>query len=77
MYCLGNFVTDWIRMRPNKEGLIVRVVIQDKKVTRVSLAPLTRDSANNVLILDPSAGEGAQLTAKVKSLSADTPLKLN
>jgi hypothetical protein len=33
MYCLGNFVTDWIRMRPNKEGLIVRVVIQDKKVT--------------------------------------------
>ncbi len=75
LYCLGNFVTDWIRMRPNKEGLIARVVVQGKKVTRVSMAPLTRDNENNVLILDPSEGEGARLMDKVKSLSGDTPLK--
>lgn len=83
MYCLGNFITDWIRMRPNKEGLIARVVVQSnvaqgKKVTRVSLAPLTRDvENNNVLILDPSEGEGAKLIEKVKGLSGDTSLKLD
>jgi poly-gamma-glutamate capsule biosynthesis protein CapA/YwtB (metallophosphatase superfamily) len=76
MYCLGNFITDWIRMRPNKEGLIARVVIQNRKVERVSMAPLTRDDANNnVLILDPAEGEGARLMEKVKSLSGDTRLK--
>lgn len=77
MYCLGNFVTDWIRMRPNKEGLIARVVVREKKVTRVSMAPLTRDAENNdVLILDPSDGDGAKLIDKVKSLSGGTPLKI-
>ena len=77
MYCLGNFVTDWIRMRPNKEGLIARVVVRDKKVTRVSMAPLTRDAENNnVLILDSSEGEGAKLMDKVKGLSGGTPLRV-
>ncbi|HTA44308.1 MAG TPA: CapA family protein [Bryobacteraceae bacterium] len=77
MYCLGDFVTDWIRMRPNKEGLITRVVVQGKKVSRVSIAPLTRDENNNVLILDPSEGAGAKLMDKVKSLSGDTPLRID
>jgi hypothetical protein len=78
MYCLGNFATDWIRMRPNKEGLLARVVIQNRKVARVSLVPLTRDAENNdVLMLDPAVGEGAKLIQKVKSLSGETPLKLD
>lgn len=78
MYCLGNFATDWIRMRPNKEGLLARVVVQNRKVARVSLVPLTRDSENNnVLMLDPAGEEGAKLMHKVKSLSGETPLKLD
>ena len=78
MYCLGNFATDWIRMRPNKEGLLARVVIQNRKVVRVSLVPLTRDAENNdVLMLDPADQEGAKLMQKVKSLSGETPLKLD
>ena len=77
LYCLGNFATDWIRMRPNKEGLVARVVIEGKKVQRVSLVPVTRDiEYNNVLMLDPSAGEGARLLQKVKDLSGDVPLKI-
>jgi poly-gamma-glutamate synthesis protein (capsule biosynthesis protein) len=79
MYCLGNFATDWIRMRPNKEGLVARVMIDNKHVARVSLVPVTRDAENNnVLMLDPSAGEGAKLLQKVKDLStADVNLKLD
>jgi poly-gamma-glutamate capsule biosynthesis protein CapA/YwtB (metallophosphatase superfamily) len=78
MYCLGNFITDWIRMRPNKEGLVARVVVEGKKVVGVSLVPLTRDAENNnPLLLDPAAGEGAQLMEKVQRLSGETPLKVD
>ena len=74
MYCLGNFATDWIRMRPNKEGMVARVVIERKQVLRVSLVPVTRDADhNNVLMLDPSVGEGAKLVQKVMDLSSNVP----
>ena len=74
MYCLGNFITDWIRMRPNKEGLVARLVVVGKKVARVSIVPVTRDANNDVLILDPLMGDGAKLIEKVRGLSGDTPL---
>jgi poly-gamma-glutamate capsule biosynthesis protein CapA/YwtB (metallophosphatase superfamily) len=78
MYCLGNFATDWIRMRPNKEGMVARVVVQGKHVARVSLVPVTRDADHNdVLMLDPSDGEGARLLQKVKDLSAGAPLRMD
>ncbi len=74
MYCLGNSATDWIRMRPNKEGMVARVVVRDRHVSQVSLVPMTRDGENNVMMLDPSSGEGAKLREKVKGLSAGVPL---
>ncbi len=77
MYCLGNSATDWIRMRPNKEGMVARVVIRDKHVARVSLVPMLRDSENNVQMLDPSSPEGAKLRDKVKGLSSGVPLDIN
>jgi poly-gamma-glutamate synthesis protein (capsule biosynthesis protein) len=78
MYCLGNFITDWIRMRPNKEGLVARVVVERKKVVGVSLVPRTRDTENNnPLMLDPSAGEGLQMMEKVRKLSGETSLKVD
>lgn len=74
MYCLGNFATDWIRMRPNKDGLVARVVVEGKKVARVSLTPVTRDADNNVRMLDAASSQGAGLMMKVRELSGDTPL---
>jgi poly-gamma-glutamate capsule biosynthesis protein CapA/YwtB (metallophosphatase superfamily) len=76
MYCLGNSATDWIRMRPNKEGMVARVVIRDKHVARVSLVPMLRDAENNVMMLDPSSPEGAKLREKVTSLSTAVPLDI-
>jgi poly-gamma-glutamate synthesis protein (capsule biosynthesis protein) len=77
MYCLGNFATDWIRMRPNKEGMVARVMIENKKIVRVSLVPVTRDADHNdVLMLDPSEGEGAKLLQKVKDLSNGAALRV-
>jgi poly-gamma-glutamate capsule biosynthesis protein CapA/YwtB (metallophosphatase superfamily) len=78
MYCLGNFATDWIRMRPNKDGLVARVVVENKKVTRVSLTPVTRDAdTNNVRMLDAGNGDGAAVLQKVQDLSRDTPLPVD
>jgi poly-gamma-glutamate synthesis protein (capsule biosynthesis protein) len=76
MYCLGNSATDWIRMRPNKEGMMARVVVRERHVSRVSLVPMTRDEDNNVMMLDPALAEGAKLREKVKSLSAGVALEV-
>jgi hypothetical protein len=46
-------------------------------VKRVSFVPVARDiEFNNVLMLDPSTGEGAKLLQKVKDLPGDEPLKI-
>jgi poly-gamma-glutamate capsule biosynthesis protein CapA/YwtB (metallophosphatase superfamily) len=76
LYCLGNFAMDWIRMSPNKEGMVARAVVENKRLVRLSLVPLTRDSRNNALMLDPSSGEGARLIQKVIDLSGSSPLKI-
>jgi hypothetical protein len=74
MYCLGNSATDWIRMRPNKEGMMARVAVRERHVSRVSLVPMTRDEENNVMMLDPSSAEGAKLREKLKGLSGGVTL---
>jgi len=78
MHCLGNFASDWIRVRNYKDGLVARVVVEGKKVKRVSLVPVTRDDdANNVLMLDPSAGKGASLYQELKDLSPGISLEID
>ncbi len=78
MHCLGNFASDWIRVRKYKHGMVARVVVQGNSMLRVSLVPVTRDDdTNNVLMLDPSAGEGAKLTRELKDLSHGVPLKID
>jgi len=76
LYCLGNFAMDWVRMSPNKEGMVARVVVEDKRVARLSLVPVTRDDQNNVRMLDPTSGEGAKLIQKVVNLSENLDLKI-
>lgn len=57
-------------------GLALRVVVERKHLTRVSLVPLTRDEQNNVMMLDPGSGEGAKLMDKVRNLSGNISLKV-
>ena len=63
-------------MRPNKDGMVARVVVENRRITRVSLVPVTRDAQNNVQMLDPSSGEGEKKIQKVMSLSGNLPLKI-
>lgn len=77
LYCLGNFASDWIRVRDYRDGLVARVVVEDKRVKRVSLVPVTRDvDKNNVMLLAPDSEDGKRLYGKLRSLSASTPLRL-
>ena len=77
MHCLGNFVSDWLRVRNYKDGMVAKVVVQGKKVQRVSLVPVTReDETNNVFLLDPSIGEGAKLFQQLEDLSTDVSLTI-
>jgi len=77
MYCLGNFASDWIRVRNYRDGLVARVVIQDKQVKRVSLVPVTRDAeSNNVRLVQPGSDDGARLYQKLRELSPHTNLPL-
>ncbi|HEX7082289.1 MAG TPA: CapA family protein [Gammaproteobacteria bacterium] len=78
MYCLGNFASDWIRVRDYRDGLVARVVIEDKRVKRVSLVPVTRDAeTNNVWLVPPDSPEGERLYGKLRELSGSTDLKLD
>ncbi len=77
MHCLGNFASDWIRVRNYKDGMVARVAVKNKKVKRVSIVPVTRDhDTNNVMMLDPNAGEGAKLFQELKDLSPGVALNI-
>lgn len=75
MYCLGNFASDWIRVRNYRDGLVARVVVEDKAVERVSLVPVTRDpESNNVRFVEPETPEGERLYGTLRALSEQTAL---
>ena len=77
MYCLGNFASDWIRVRNYRDGLVARIVIRDKQVRRVSLVPVTRDAeGNNVRLVAPDSDDGHRLYGRLRELSVGTDLVL-
>jgi hypothetical protein len=45
---------------------VVRVLVNGKKIRRVSFVPVTRDTTNTMVMASPATGEGARLVAVVK-----------
>lgn len=74
LYAIGHSNFDQPGYEKSTDGLAVRVVIQDKRIVRVSFVPVTRDTRNDVFLLDPSQGAGATLVQMVKDRSGDRPL---
>ncbi len=70
-YGLGNSAFAWYRVTDKRNGLLVRAVISEKRVTHVSFVPLTRDTENDPVLLDPGFGKGRELFEKVLMLSND------
>jgi poly-gamma-glutamate capsule biosynthesis protein CapA/YwtB (metallophosphatase superfamily) len=76
LYAIGHSAFDQPGYEKSKDGVVVHAVIENKKIVRVSFVPVTRDSHNDVMMLDPSAGDGAALLGVIKGLSGNAPLKI-
>ncbi len=71
-YTLGNFVFDWEKMKSrNMEGLLVRVLVRDGRLNRVSFVPTRRNTANNVEVLNPTTSPGLETVDNVRDLSTE------
>ena len=66
-YCAGNAVFDWWKIRSGLDGLLVRVLVKDKKVEQVSLVPLQRDEENEPRLYSVNQGIGKKLLDKISS----------
>ena len=73
LYAIGHSTFDQPGYEKSTDGLVARVVIQNKRIRRVSIVPVTRDGNNDVYLLDPSEGEGAKLIQWVKERSSAPP----
>lgn len=51
----------------------MRVVIQNKRIARVSFVPVSRDTNNDVFRLDPASDEGAKRVGMVRDRSRSPP----
>ena len=61
-YSLGNFAFDWEKMRGrNLDGLLLRVLVRNKKVQDVAVVPVMRGDDNLIAIEDPSASAGSAI----------------
>lgn len=77
LYAIGHSAFDQPGYEESTDGLVVRVVVRGKNLLRVSFVPVTRDDKNNVLMLDPSTGEGARLLQVITGVSDNVRLKLD
>jgi poly-gamma-glutamate synthesis protein (capsule biosynthesis protein) len=77
LYAIGHSAFDQPGYEESTDGLVVRVVVRGKNLLRVSFVPVTRDDKNNVLMLDPSTGEGARLLQVITGVSDNVRLKID
>lgn len=69
-YGLGNAAFDWYRVTDKRNGLLVRALLVEGKMN-VSFLPLSRDSENDPVLLDPNFGKGQELYNRIVELSRD------
>lgn len=78
LYAIGHSAFDQPGYEKSKDGLVVRAVIQGRKIVRVSFVPVSRDERNDVFMLEPSSEEGSRLLEIVRHVSpADLPLRID
>src|SRR5262249_42278823 len=78
LYAIGHSAFDQPGYEKSKDGLVVRTVIVDRRIARVSFVPVSRDDHNDVYMLDPSSDEGSRLVAILRRVSpADVSLPID
>lgn len=77
LYAVGHSAFDQPGYEDSKDGLVVRVLVNGKKIRRVTFVPVTRDATNTMIMTTPTAGEGARLYDIVKRNSSGLTLPLD
>ena len=76
VHCLSNFAFDWWKMKGRNDGVILRLIVRDKKIVRLSMVPVSRDKQNNVYLVSPATKEGARQFADIRGLSPGVSLRV-
>jgi poly-gamma-glutamate synthesis protein (capsule biosynthesis protein) len=76
LHCIGNFAFDWWKMKGRNDGLLLRLIVRDRKIVRLSIVPVCRDEKNNVYLTPPTSIEGARQIEEVRKLSPGVPLRI-
>jgi poly-gamma-glutamate capsule biosynthesis protein CapA/YwtB (metallophosphatase superfamily) len=69
LYAIGHSAFDQPGYEKSKDGMVARVVVQAKRIVRVSIVPVSRDEHNDVFMLEPSSEEGGRLLDIVRRVS--------
>jgi poly-gamma-glutamate capsule biosynthesis protein CapA/YwtB (metallophosphatase superfamily) len=70
LYAVGHSAFDQPGYEKSKDGLVVRAIVEGRKIARVSFVPVSRDDHNDVYMLDPLSEEGGRLLSIVRQQSA-------
>ena len=74
-YSVGNFAFDWAKMRhKHLDGLLVRCTLDGGELASVSFLPVRRDAHNLITPHKPSDAAGAEITERVRRLSASNDI---
>jgi poly-gamma-glutamate capsule biosynthesis protein CapA/YwtB (metallophosphatase superfamily) len=76
LYAIGHSAFDQPGYEDSKDGVVIRAVVQGKTIRRLSFVPVTRDEKNDVMMVDPSSGEGARLLQIIKGASPGVALTI-
>ena len=78
LYAIGHSAFDQPGYEKSKDGLVVRAIIQGRKIVRVSFVPVSRDDHNDVYMLEPASEEGSRLLEIVRHASPpELPLRID
>lgn len=64
-YSVGNSVFDWWKGRPSLDGLLVRMVTNNKKLEEISFVPLQRNEDNDPILYNPNSKMGQEILKNI------------
>jgi len=76
VHCISNFSFDWWKMTGRNDGLLLRLIVRDQKIVRLSIVPVCRDGMNNVYLTPPDSAEGARQIKALRNLSPGVSLRI-
>ena len=76
VHCISNFAFDWWKMKGRNDGLLLRLIVRDQKIVRLSIVPVCRDGMNNVYLTPPDSTEGARQIKALRNLSPGVSLRI-